>query len=81
MSEGARTVWCMTKQMHQALVPDPTVEPMPADEPMSADELCPRCGSEAVRVADTVTLSGGDALFDCRECGFEWGELLRDLMA
>ena len=21
-----------------------------------------------------------DPLFDCRECGFEWGELLRDLM-
>ena len=22
-----------------------------------------------------------DPLFDCRECGFEWGELVRDLMS
>ncbi len=69
MSVAARTVCSMTKQMQQTLVPE------------VADELCPRCGSEAVRVADLITLSGGDPLFDCRECGFEWGELLRDLMA
>lgn len=58
----------MTKQTTQTL------------EPLMADELCPRCGSAAVRVAD-VTLSDDAPLFDCRECGFEWGELLRDLMA
>ena len=22
-----------------------------------------------------------EPLFDCRECGFEWGELVRDLMS
>ncbi|WP_157415111.1 hypothetical protein [Agromyces allii] len=59
----------MTKLMQQTLVPAPAVE------------LCPRCGSAAVRVADGVTLSDDAPLFDCRECGFEWGELLRDRMA
>ena len=24
--------------------------------------------------------AGERPLFDCRECGFEWGELVRDLM-
>jgi predicted RNA-binding Zn-ribbon protein involved in translation (DUF1610 family) len=59
------------------------------------DELCPRCGSTAVRavvyatsveVAFEATDAAADPfgadgpLFDCRECGFEWGELVRDLM-
>jgi predicted RNA-binding Zn-ribbon protein involved in translation (DUF1610 family) len=26
-------------------------------------------------------LPNEDPLFDCRECGFEWGELVRDLMS
>ncbi|WP_169053956.1 hypothetical protein [Agromyces sp. H66] len=59
------------------------------------DEPCPRCGSVAVRAvihstsmqveidqtdaaADSFDVDG--PLFDCRECGFEWGELIRDLM-
>ncbi|MET4158561.1 putative RNA-binding Zn-ribbon protein involved in translation (DUF1610 family) [Agromyces sp. PvR057] len=69
MSDAARTVSAMTKQMQQTLVPE------------AAHELCPRCGSDAARVADAFTLSDGDLLFDCRDCGFEWGELLRDLMS
>jgi predicted RNA-binding Zn-ribbon protein involved in translation (DUF1610 family) len=60
------------------------------------DEPCPRCGSTAVRAVvtalwvespvDPVTDAAADAflvddpLFDCRECGFEWGELVGDLM-
>ena len=59
------------------------------------DEPCPRCGSTAVHAVvymSSVELafeatdaaadpSGAhDPLFDCRECGFEWGELVRDLM-
>ncbi|WP_448006082.1 hypothetical protein [Agromyces bauzanensis] len=59
------------------------------------DEPCPRCGSTTVRAvvyttSITVAIDSTDAssdpfdadgpLFDCRECGFEWGELIRDLM-
>lgn len=58
------------------------------------DEPCPRCGSTAVRAVVYATpevmvettdatadpFSTDDPLFDCRECGFEWGELVRDLM-
>ena len=59
------------------------------------DEPCPRCGSTTVRAvvyASSILAAGEptDAaldpfdvdgpLFDCRECGFEWGELIRDLM-
>lgn len=59
------------------------------------DEPCPRCGSGAVRAvvfasSVEVVIETRDAaadpfaaqepLFDCRECGFEWGELIRDLM-
>ncbi|WP_188743892.1 hypothetical protein [Agromyces bauzanensis] len=59
------------------------------------DEPCPRCGSTAVRAVvytsstraaidsmddATVFFEAEDPLFDCRECGFEWGELIRDLM-
>lgn len=60
------------------------------------DEPCPRCESTSVRVvaytawveldADTTADAAAGALpvdeplFDCRECGFEWGELVRDLM-
>ena len=60
------------------------------------DEPCPRCASSAVRavvhVASVeIVVDAADAaadpfaadgpLFDCRECGFEWGELVRDLMS
>ena len=59
------------------------------------DEPCPRCGSTAVRAVVYATsvevafeatdaaadpFGADDPLFDCRECGFEWGELVRDLM-
>ncbi|MFD4421445.1 hypothetical protein ACFWN7_08070 [Agromyces sp. NPDC058484] len=59
------------------------------------DEPCPRCGSTTVRAvvslhSEEVEVEATDAaanplvaespLFDCRECGFEWGELVRDLM-
>ncbi|WP_395245436.1 hypothetical protein ACGGZK_06400 [Agromyces sp. MMS24-K17] len=60
------------------------------------DDPCPRCGSADVRaivygpldfevevVAGEVSPLGGldDApIFDCRECGFEWGFAVRDLL-
>lgn len=83
MSAAARTVGAM---MNQAQI---TVEHDVLDEP------CPRCGSTTVRTVINATavefeLEAMDAaadpfaaespLFDCRDCGFEWGELIRDLM-
>ncbi|UIP59646.1 hypothetical protein DSM26151_25590 [Agromyces marinus] len=82
MSVAARTVMAMTNQ------PLPTLEPDVLDEP------CLRCGSAAVRVivygpldleveasAAAAGLSGEAPIFDCRDCGFEWGEAIRDLLA
>jgi hypothetical protein len=83
MSVGSPTVVDMTNPMH------PTLEPDVLDEP------CLRCGSAAVRVivygpldlevevADVAAAGLHDEtpIFDCRDCGFEWGESIRDLLA
>ena len=82
MSVDGRTVTAMTNQMH------PTLEPQLLDEP------CLRCGSAAVRVivygpldleveadAASAGLHAEAPIFDCRDCGFEWGEAIRDLLA
>lgn len=58
------------------------------------DEPCPRCGSGSVRAivygpldlaveVESVEpfLSDDAPIFDCRECGFEWGLAVRDLLA
>ena len=68
MSRVGRTVAAMTKQMPQTREHDVLAE------------ACPRCGSASVRVVDEYALADDAPLFDCRECGFEWGELLGDLM-
>lgn len=73
----------MTNQTH------PTLEPDVLDEP------CHRCGSAAVRVivygpldfeveatdAASAGAHADDPIFDCRDCGFEWGESVRDLLS
>ena len=81
MSVAGRTVGGMTKQVQQILEYD------------VLDEPCPRCASTSVRVVVGFTSTSAadasgaepfaneDPLFDCRECGFEWGELVRDLMS
>lgn len=81
MSEAARTVAAMTNHVQQTL------------EVEILDDPCPRCGSDAVRVVASLSVAvieadaaadgriDDDPLFDCRECGFEWGELIRDLMS
>jgi hypothetical protein len=85
MSVARRTVTAMTNPLQ------PTLEPHVLDEP------CLRCGSTAVRaivygpldieveveVTDAAgTRSLDDApIFDCRDCGFEWGEAVRDLLS
>lgn len=85
MSAVARTVSGMTKQ-HQTLTPNEVlVDP------------CLRCGSVSVRAivygpldfeveadaADPAPVFGIDdaPIFDCRDCGFEWGFSVRDLLA
>ena len=83
LSAGARTVGRMTNQVQITLEHDVLGEP------------CPRCGSTAVRAvvyatsvevlnestdAPSDAFDADEPLFDCRECGFEWGELIRDLM-
>lgn len=59
------------------------------------DELCPRCGSAEVHAivygpldleveapADFDAFTLDDApIFDCRDCGFEWGLAVRELLA
>ncbi len=83
MSEARRTVTAMTKQMQHS-APNLVV-----------DEPCPRCDSLAVRAivygpldfeVEASDISGALALdeapiFDCRECGFEWGAAVRDLLS
>jgi hypothetical protein len=82
MSGASPTVIAMTNPMQ------PTLEPDVLDEP------CVRCGSSAVRVivygpldleveadAAAVGLHAQAPIFDCRECGFEWGEAVRDLLS
>jgi hypothetical protein len=73
----------MTNQTH------PTLEPNVLDEP------CLRCGSAAVRVivygpldfeveatdAASAGIFAEAPIFDCRDCGFEWGESVRDLLS
>ncbi|WP_394553236.1 hypothetical protein ACDF64_02555 [Agromyces sp. MMS24-JH15] len=58
------------------------------------DDPCPRCGSHDVRAivygpfdfaVETVEVQPNDLyddapIFDCRECGFEWGLAVRDLL-
>jgi predicted RNA-binding Zn-ribbon protein involved in translation (DUF1610 family) len=85
MSAARRTVGAMRNQVQTSVEHD------------VLDEPCPRCGSTTVRVVVTSSFHAiaeiestdaaadafthDDPLFDCRECGFEWGELVRDLMS
>jgi len=82
MSAASPTVIAMTNPTHSTLEPD------------VLDEPCLRCGSAAVRVIvygpldlevevdlAAVGLHAEAPIFDCRDCGFEWGEAVRDLLA
>jgi predicted RNA-binding Zn-ribbon protein involved in translation (DUF1610 family) len=87
MSAVERTVGAMRNQL----------EPQAPYDRHVLDEPCPRCGSAAVRLVVTALwvepeidsstdataepFPVDDPLFDCRECGFEWGELVRGLMS
>ena len=78
-----RTVTAMTNHLQ------PTLEPHVLDEP------CLRCGSTSVRAIVygplDIEVEATDAaaarflddapIFDCRDCGFEWGEAVRDLLS
>lgn len=83
MSVAGRTVTAMTKQMQHSA------------PHLVIDEPCPRCDSLAVRAIVYGPLDfeveAGDAsgalalddapIFDCRECGFQWGAAVRDLLS
>jgi hypothetical protein len=82
MSAARRTVGAMRNQLQTSVAHD------------VLDEPCPRCGSTTVRVVVTSSLNAvveidstdaaagafahEDPLFDCRECGFEWGGHVSD---
>lgn len=80
MSEGPRTVIAMAEQMQLNRTPHALEDP------------CPRCGSATVRVivygpldfdveaVDTADAFDDAPIFDCRDCGFEWGLAVRDLL-
>lgn len=74
VSEGRRNVCAMS--------PSVDVRP-PVTERAALDEPCPRCEGARVRVI-VLGLAADDEevapLFECRECGFEWGEAIRELM-
>ena len=87
MSRAPRTVAAMTNQVQI------TVEQSVLDEPCprcgstavravvfasNSVELVVDSGSTDAAASPAVV---DDPLFDCRECGFEWGELVRDLMS
>jgi hypothetical protein len=60
--------------MNKLLVPVVAVTGTVMDAP------CPRCESETVRlIAWDATEADGAPLFECRDCGFEWGEAVAAL--
>lgn len=59
------------------------------------EDPCPRCGSATIRAivygpldfevevagaADALDVFDEAPIFDCRDCGFEWGLAVRDLL-
>ncbi|WP_127794525.1 hypothetical protein [Agromyces sp. LHK192] len=72
------------------------LEPQARFAPEVLDDPCPRCGSQTVRAIVygpldfEVEVSQGEVdlgafiadapIFDCRDCGFEWGLAVRELL-
>ena len=87
MSAVRRTVAAMTNQVQITLEHDVLDEPCPRCG-STAVRVVVYATSHDVEVevaleatdAAAAALPVSDPLFDCLECGFEWGELVRDLM-
>jgi DNA-directed RNA polymerase subunit M/transcription elongation factor TFIIS len=88
MSASARTVSDMTNQVQVTVEQDVLDEPCPRCGSTAVRVVVHSTWVEIEVAADSeaTDAAGGafpvdDPLFDCRECGFEWGELVRDLMS
>jgi DNA-directed RNA polymerase subunit M/transcription elongation factor TFIIS len=85
MSAAERTVGAMMNQVQITTEHDVLSEPCPRCESMSVRVVTYTAWVELDHDATTADAAAGalpvdEPLFDCRECGFEWGELVRDLM-
>ena len=87
MSRAPRTVAAMTNQVQITVEQNVLDEPCPrcGSTAVRAVVFAPSSveitlDSETTDAAASPALVD-DPLFDCRECGFEWGELVRDLMS
>ena len=86
MSGARRTVAAMTNQVQIASEHDVLDEPCPRCGSTAVQavvytawvEVSPESGATDAAIGPVPV---DEPLFDCRECGFEWGELVRDLMS
>jgi len=86
MSSTARTVSAMVNQVQITTEHEVLDEPCPRCESTSVRVVTHTAWVELdvdSRATDAAArgLPVDEPLFDCRECGFEWGELVRDLMS
>jgi len=86
MHATGRTVSAMTNQVQITVEQDVLDEPCPRCGSTSVRVVVHSTWVEVTADSASKDAAGGavpvdDPLFDCRECGFEWGELVRDLMS
>jgi len=85
MPASERTVSAMTNQVQITVEHDVLDEPCPRCGSTAVRVVVHSTWVEVTADSALTDAAGGavpvdDPLFDCRECGFEWGELVRDLM-
>jgi len=86
MPASERTVSAMTNQVQITVEHDVLDEPCPRCGSTAVRAVVHMTWAEVTADSDATDAAAGalpvdDPLFDCRECGFEWGELVRDLMS
>lgn len=87
MSRAPRTVAAMTNQVQITVEQNVLDEPCPRCGSTAVRAVVFASNSVELEVDSGSTDAAAspalvdDPLFDCRECGFEWGELVRDLMS
>ena len=85
MMAVARTVGRMRNQVQITVEHDVLDEPCPRCGSTAVRAVVYAAAVEMVLRSEATdaaahTFPADEPLFDCRECGFEWGELVRDLM-